>query len=93
VANGPTQKELSEAKQNIIGSFPLRIDSNKKIMGYLALIGFYDLPLTYLDDYLKAVSGVTAQQVKDAFQRRIDPEGMVSVVVGAPDKAQEDSSR
>jgi zinc protease len=86
VANGPTQKELVQAKQNIIGSFPLRIDSNKKIMGYLALIGFYELPLTYLDDYLKAVDAVTAQQVKDAFQRRIDPEGMVSVVVGAPEK-------
>ncbi|GAB1719519.1 MAG: Peptidase M16-like protein [Nitrosospira sp.] len=91
VANGPTQKELAEAKQNIIGSFPLRIDSNKKIIGYLALIGFYDLPLTYLDDYLKAVSAVTAGQVKDAFQRRIDPEGMVSVVVGAPEKKQQES--
>jgi zinc protease len=86
VTSGPTQKELIAAKQNIVGSFPLRIDSNKKIMGYLALIGFYDLPLTYLDDYLKAVSAVTVQQVKDAFQRRIDPEGMVSVVVGAPEK-------
>ena len=86
VANGPTHKELAEAKQNIIGSFPLRVDSNKKIMGYLALIGFYDLPLTYLDDYLKAVGGVTARQVKDAFQRRINPDGMVSVVVGAQEK-------
>jgi len=55
------------------------------------LIGFYDLPLTYLDDYLKAVSAVTAGQVKDAFQRRIDPEGMVSVVVGAPEKKQQES--
>jgi zinc protease len=86
VANGPTHKELAEAKQNIIGSFPLRIDSNKKIVGYLALIGFYDLPLTYLDDYLKAVGGVTARQVKDAFQRRINPDRMVSVVVGAQEK-------
>ena len=93
VASGPTQQEPSEAKQNIIGSCPLRIDTNKKIIGYLALIGFYELPLTYLDDYLKAVDAVTAQQVKDAFQRRIDPEGMVSVVVGAPEKKQEDSSR
>lgn len=83
VADGPTEKELAAAKQNIIGSFPLRIDSNKKIMGYLALIGFYDLPLTYLDDYVKAVERVTVPQIKDAFQRRINPEGMVAVVVGA----------
>ncbi len=83
VADGPTEKEFAAAKQNIIGSFPLRIDSNKKIMGYLALIGFYDLPLTYLDDYVKAVERVTVPQIKDAFQRRIKPDGMVAVVVGA----------
>jgi len=86
VADGPTEKELEEAKQNIVGSFPLRIDSNKKILGYLALIGFYKLPLTYLDDYIKAVDSVTVAQIKDAFQRRIDPAGMVTVVVGAVEK-------
>jgi zinc protease len=80
---GPTEKELVEAKQNIIGSFPLRIDSNKKIIGFLAMIGFYNLPLTYLEDYVKAVEGVTVSQVKDAFQRRINPDGMVIVVVGS----------
>ncbi|SEK99059.1 M16 family metallopeptidase [Nitrosovibrio tenuis] len=86
VAAGPTEKELVEAKQNIIGSFPLRIDSNKKILGYLALIGFYQLPLTYLDDYIKAVDRVTVAQIRDAFQRRIDPKGMVTVVVGVMEK-------
>ena len=50
------------------------------------MIGFYNLPLTYLDDYLKAVGRVTARQVKDAFQRRINPDGMVTVVVGAQEK-------
>lgn len=85
VAGGPTEKELIEAKKNIIGSFPLRIDSNKKILGYLAMIGFYNLPLTYLNDYVKAVSKVTISQVTQAFQRRINPSGMVTVVVGVPD--------
>ncbi|MGH8763645.1 MAG: M16 family metallopeptidase [Nitrosospira sp.] len=83
VAGGPTEKELVAAKQNIIGSFPLRIDSNKKIIGYLAVIGFYNLPLTYLEDYVKAVGRVTVAQITDAFQRRIKPDGMVAVVVGA----------
>lgn len=83
VANGLTESELVAAKQNIVGGFPLRIDSNQKILGYLAVIGFYDLPRTYLSDYIKAVEEVTAAQIKDAFQRRIKPEGMVTVVVGA----------
>ena len=83
VANGLTETELVAAKQNIVGGFPLRIDSNQKIVGYLAMIGLYDLPLTYLGDYIKAVEAVTVAQIKDAFQRRIKPEGLVTVVVGA----------
>jgi zinc protease len=83
VARGPTEAELKAAKQNIIGGFPLRIDSNAKIHGYLSLIGTYRLPLTYLDDFAKNVERVTAADIKDAFARRIDPERMVTVVVGA----------
>jgi len=83
VADGPTKEELAAAKQNIIGSFPLRMDSNKKIIAYLAIIGFYKLPLTYLDDYIKAVEKVTIAEITDAFRRRIKPGGMVAVVVGA----------
>ena len=86
VAGGPTKTELIAAKQNIIGGFPLRLDSNKKIIDYLAMIGFYNLPLTYLDDYVKAIDKVTVAQVKEAFQRRIKPEGMVTVVVGATEE-------
>jgi zinc protease len=82
VVGGPTKKELIAAKQNIVGGFPLRLDSNKNILGYLAIIGFYNLPLTYLDDYIEAVEKVTVKQIKQAFQRRINPEGMVTVVVG-----------
>lgn len=83
VTGGPTEEELVAAKQNIIGGFPLRIDSNSKILGYLSMIGFYDLPLTYLADYLTAVEAVTTEQIQQAFQRRIQPDGMVAVIVGA----------
>ena len=34
IANGPTQKELDDAKKNITGGFPLRLDSNKDIIDY-----------------------------------------------------------
>ena len=67
VATGPDRERSSTAaKQNIIGGFPLRIDSNRKIHEYLALIGFYRLPLTYLDDFVKNVERVTADRVKRA---------------------------
>jgi zinc protease len=83
VANGPTQSELDGAKQNIIGGFALRIDSNRKIHDYLGVIGFYRLPLDYLDAFTAKVEAVTLEQIRDAFRRRIEPERMVTVVVGA----------
>jgi zinc protease len=79
---GPTEEELRAAKQNITGGFPLRIASNSKIIEYLAMIGFYGLPLDYLDEFNGKVEAVTAEQVRDAFQRRLDPERFVTVVVG-----------
>lgn len=85
VDKGVTKKELDAAKDNIIGGFPLRIDSNKKILDYLGVIGFYNLPLTYLDEFTDKVIKVTAAQIHDAFKRRIHPEAMATVLVGAPD--------
>jgi zinc protease len=79
---GPTAEELEAAKQNITGGFPLRIASNGKIVEYLAVIGFYDLPLDYLDRFTDKVTAVTREQIQDAFQRRIDPQRMVRVQVG-----------
>ena len=83
IQNGSTEKELKAAKDNLIGGFPMRIDSNAKILDYLSVIGFYKLPLTYLDDFNKEIKKVTVKQIKDAFQRRIKPQDFVSVTVGA----------
>jgi zinc protease len=82
VKSGPTEKEVVAAKQNIIGGFPLRIDSNRKIHDYLSLIGFYRLPLSYLEEFVKNVERVTPSDIRAAFQRRVHPERMVTVVVG-----------
>ena len=83
IKDGVTEPELKAAKDNIIGGFPMRIDSNGKILDYLSVIGFYKLPLTYLDDFNKKVGAVTTVQIKEAFQRRVKPENFVSVTVGA----------
>ena len=85
IEKGVTEKELKAAKDNIIGGFPMRIDSNGKILDYLSVIGFYQLPLTYLDDYNKKISAVTTAQIKDAFKRRIDTKKLVTVIVGSQD--------
>ena len=89
IDNGPTEVELANAKRNLGGGFPLRIDSNRKIFEYLQLIGFYKLPLTFLDDYVAKVEKVTVAEIKDAFKRRIVPDNMVTVVVGLPETVEQ----
>ena len=81
--NGVSDKELKAAKSNIIGGFPMRIDSNSKILDYLSMIGFYKLPANYLDDFNKQVAKVTTAQIKEAFNRRVKPDNFVSITVGA----------
>ena len=82
VANGPSEAALEAAKQNLVGGFPLRISSNAKTIEYLAMIGFYNLPLDYLQTFQQHVAAVTVADVKAAFQRRLDPQKMVTVIVG-----------
>lgn len=83
LAKGPTPQELAAAKKNLIDGHALRIDSNAKLLGYLSLIGFYGLPLDYLDQFPRLVDAITRDDVKAAFQRHIKPEHLVTVVVAA----------
>lgn len=82
IKEGPGRDELKRSKQNITGGFALRLDSNKKITEYVAMIGFYGLPLDYLDTFNKKVEAVTAAQIRDTFKRRLDPDRLVTVIVG-----------
>ena len=79
---GPSEDELALSKQSIINGFPLRIDSNRDILGYLSVIAYYDLPLTYLHDFREHIAGVTLADIKSAFSALIKPESLVTVVVG-----------
>ncbi|MEK9775566.1 MAG: pitrilysin family protein [Quisquiliibacterium sp.] len=80
--DGPTEQELAAAKANLVGGFALRIDSNRKILDYLSLIGSYGLPLDYLDRWPDRVSEVTLQQVRDAFSRHVRQPSLSTIVVG-----------
>ena len=80
---GPTEEELAAAIANLTGSFPLRLDSNKKILANVAVIGFYGLPLDYLDHYQENVRAVTVDAVKQAFSRHVRPADLMTVTVAA----------
>ncbi len=82
VADGPTPDELQAAKDNLIGGFALRIDSNRKLLDNVANIAWNELPLDYLDSWTRQVEAVTAADVRAAFARKLQPQRMVTVVVG-----------
>jgi len=82
IAQGPTEAELTAAKKNITGGFAMRFDTNKKLASYVSMIGFYDMPLDYLDTFQQNVEKVTVASIKDAFKRRVDPQLMQTITVG-----------
>ena len=82
VENGPEKEELADSLSNITGGFPLKMDGNSKLLGYLSMIGFYDLPIDYLDHFLDNIKSVDVKKVNDALTRRIHPDKMVTVIVG-----------
>ena len=83
IANGPSPDELAAAKANLSGSFPLRLDSNAKLLANIAVIGFYGLPLDYLDHYQAKVEAVTVDEVKRAFSRHVRTDKLMTVTVAA----------
>jgi zinc protease len=83
VAEGPTEAELKAAKDFMVGGFALRIDSNRKLLDNLASLAWHGLPLDYLDTWTQQVERVTVADIKAAFARKLQPERMASVIVGA----------
>lgn len=82
VAEGPSEAELQAAKDFLIGGFALRIDSNRKLLDNVANIAWHGLPLDYLERWTQRVAEVSADQVRAAFARVLQPGRMATVVVG-----------
>ncbi len=84
--SGPTEIELKAAKDNLIGGFALRIDNNRKILDNLAVIGYYQMPLDYLDTWTAQVAKVSVADIRAAFNRKLAMDKLVTVVVGGEKK-------
>ncbi len=80
--NGPTQKELDDAKREMAGSFPLSNASNSSIVGQLGLMGFYDLPLDYLENFVQQTQALTVEQIKSAMNKHLSVDKMIVVTAG-----------
>lgn len=82
LANGPTQKEVEDAKRELAGSFPLSTASNGDIVAQLGAIGFYDLSLGYLEDFMQQVQALDMAKVKAAMAKHLNADNLVIVTAG-----------
>ncbi|MFI9652119.1 insulinase family protein [Guyparkeria halopsychrophila] len=82
IDEGPTDEELADSQANIVGGFPMRLNSNSKIIEQIGALAFLDLPLDYFDEYTDRVEAVTADEILQAFDQHIEPQKRVVVIVG-----------
>ena len=77
-----TDQELSDAKDYLIGSFPLRLDTNRRVASFLVQVEFYQLDLDYAERYGDLIRNVTREDVERVARQYLHPEKLITVVVG-----------
>lgn len=78
-----TDNELNAAKAYLIGSFPLKIDTNAKISNMLVQLEFYNLGLDYPDRYPAIIKAITKDDIKAAANKYLPTENnAIEVIVG-----------
>ncbi|MFQ5540499.1 MAG: M16 family metallopeptidase, partial [Candidatus Binatia bacterium] len=84
---GATEKELKEAKDYLIGSFPLRLDTNRRVARFLARTEFYDLGLDYPDRFPELIRQVSREDIVRVARTYLHPEKLIIVIVANLEKA------
>jgi zinc protease len=82
----PTPTEVADAKTYLVGSRLLQFATSGGIAGQLLGIERYGLGFGYLDDFRKAVSAVTAEDVQAVARKHLHPDRMVLVAAGPVDR-------
>jgi len=77
-----SEQELSDAKDFLTGSFPLRLDTNRKVAGFLAQVEYFQLGLDYPDRYADLIRRITRDDVARAARQYLQPEKLITVIVG-----------
>jgi zinc protease len=73
--------ELARTKAYLVGSFPLRMDTNGEVAGLLLGIEEHGLGLDFPARYGRAIQAVTADEVLRAVRTHLDPDRMSLAVV------------
>ena len=79
---GVTATELVEARDYLTGSFPLRMDTNAKMVKLLSAIEFYGLGLDYPEKFPQLINQITEEEILRVARKYLQPEKFLLVVVG-----------
>lgn len=82
---GITSTEMRLTTDNLKNSFPMGFASNARINGLLGMMNFYQLPNSYLTDYVKRVDQVKLSEVNQTMQDTLKPDDFLIVTVGQED--------
>jgi len=82
--DGPTAKELADAKNYLTGSFALRFDSNAKIANQLLYLWMEDLGIDYVDKRNAEIEAVTLEDLKRVAKRLFEDRELIVTIVGRP---------
>jgi len=82
--DGPSAKELANAKTYLTGSFALSLNSTGRIAAVLVAIQLDHLGIDYLDRRNALIEKVSLADAKRVAKRLLDPDGLFIVVVGTP---------
>ena len=77
-----SQEELERAKQYMIGSFPLRLDTQAQLASFLNQVEYYKLGLRYAEDFPKLITTVTREDVLRVAKTYLQPKTYILVIVG-----------
>jgi zinc protease len=81
-----TDDELKDAKQGLIGSYPLRFEKYEGIAETLVHRNFYGLPMDDITRYPQHINSVTKEQVQQTASNFIHPDNLIITIVGPADK-------
>ena len=82
IRNAPVaDEELKSARQYLIGSFPLKIDRQSEITGFMLQVELNGLGLDYAERYPKLIGAVTAADVLEVAREFIHPDALQVVAV------------
>ena len=83
VDEGPTDKELADAKTYLTGSLPLAFTSNVGIAAQLNAFQMAGLPVDYMQKRNDLINAVTRDDVKRVAKRLFNPDKLTIVVAGS----------